>query len=264
MRKTYDSLAQAAADAEKRHNGRYSDENADEGPDGFWALGASFSDALELARKGWTDQLETALEVAETAIEMAEKENMVDSFSQPVWDVTGAMVDVGAYLSGTPECMVDYPLSTTSKVGRVITLVASCSFSAAVSADTIQRRGQLVVALAIALTRLGHGVELWVNNHTGHSKSGECEFNVKVKGVDDEIDPAQIMFAYAHPAMLRRLVFGIRESLCSDISHTPKSPTKGNFPEGTIFLPEVKSDRDVPDADSFLREYLGELGLLAE
>jgi hypothetical protein len=38
----------------------------------------------------------------------------------------------------------------------------------------------------------------------------------------------------------------------------------GTYPEGSIFLPELCSSRDVPNADEFLKKYLGELGLLAE
>ena len=92
---------------------------------------------LRMASEGWQDELESTLEIAESAIEMADKEHMTDSFNQPVWDVTGAQVDVGAYLAGTPECMIDYPLTETTKVGRVITLVASISISGSISADTI-------------------------------------------------------------------------------------------------------------------------------
>lgn len=264
MRYESESPAKAAADAERLHTGRYSNMHADEGPDGNWALGVQFPAALELARHGWRDQLDATLEVAESAVQMADKEHMMDSFNEPVWDVTGATVDVGAFLAGTPECMIDYPLSQTSKVGRIVTLVANCSASASIGADTILRRGQLIVALAMALGRLGHAVEMWAVNHTAHKGGGRCELNVKVKGVDDELDPAAVMFAYAHPAMLRRIVFGIREKKCDVYQHRPAATSESRFPEGTIFLPELLSHHDVPDADVFLRKYLGELGLLAE
>jgi len=37
-----------------------------------------------------------------------------------------------------------------------------------------------------------------------------------------------------------------------------------DLPDGTIYLPSLRSDHDVPEADQFLKQYLGELGLLAE
>jgi hypothetical protein len=268
---SYESLADAADAAEMRNAGpgghsHGRPEMVGDATD-KWAFGVSFDGALEMARHGWHEQLDVTLAITESAIEMAEQEHLTDTFA-PVWDVTGAEVDVARYLSGEPECMIDFPLSKTSKAGRVITLVASVDWSASVSADSILKRGRLIVALALALTRLGHSVEMYVNanglcrgNPSG--KYGKCELSVKVKGTDDEIDPAAIMFAYAHPAMLRRVLFGIREKSCP-AGHVPMGPSVSLYPDGTIFLPEIRSDHDVPDADQFLRKYLGELGLLAE
>jgi hypothetical protein len=257
---TYDSLASLAAESGRIKRGPYSEGYR---ADGDWTLGADFGDAVEMAATGWHDALPEALEVAESAVQMAEKEHMTDSFNQPAWDVTGAQVDVGAYLAGTPECMIDYPLTETSKVGRIITLAASCTVSASISGATVAKRGRLIVALAMALARLGHGVELWVSSTIG-TAVGSIEVNVKVKDVNDQIDPATIMFAFAHPAMFRRLIFGICEGKRRGPTGTVRPPRRESFPEGTIMLPEIYSDHDVPNADEFLRKYLGELGLLAE
>src|SRR6266566_2279928 len=153
LRCEYDSLAEFAAAAQRRATNRT---GCKDRSDSDWTLGASFADAVRMAGEGWTEQLDSALGLAESAIETADKEHMTDSFNQPVWDVTGAQVDIGAFLAGTPECMIDYPLTETSKVGRVITLIASISVSASVSADTIARRGRVITALALALSRLGH------------------------------------------------------------------------------------------------------------
>lgn len=267
LRCEYDSLAEFAAAAQRRTTGALGC-TGDSKHDSGWYLGASFADAVRMASEGWQDELEATLEIAESAVEMADKEHMTDSFNQPVWDVTGAMVDVGAYLAGTPECMIDYPLTETSKVGRVITLVASISVSGSVSADTIARRGRLIVALALALARLGHATELWISNHNSISAPG-AETRIKVKGVNDEIDPSVIMFAYAHPAVQRRLMFAVAEGYPGKWRRRtkmgrPMPPTTDGLPEGTIVLPEICSDRDIPQADEFLRRYLGELGLLAE
>jgi hypothetical protein len=219
-----------------------------------------------MARLGWTEQLDSALDLAESAVETADKQHMMDSFNSPVWDVTGAMVDVGAYLAGTPECMVDYPLSTTSKVGRVITLCASVCYFGSIGSETINRRGRVIVALALALSRLGHNVELWADISSESMSGDVLHMRVLVKGADDELDPAKVMFAYAHPAMLRRLGFAVKDKFGKryhpSVCH-PIAPAK-DLPEGTIYLPEICSYGDVPEADEFLRQYLGELGLLSD
>jgi hypothetical protein len=234
-----------------------------------WA-GASFNDSLRMAREGWSDELASAMEIAENAVTMADQEHMTESFNQPAWDVTGAQVDVGAYLAGTPECMIDYPLSTTSKVGRVITLVASSIISTMISTDTLIKRGRVITALALALARMGHAIEIW-SDSVGTKDGKTLIQRTLVKGVNDELDPAAIMFALGHPAFHRQLVLGTRDMFTgawSDMTSIKPSPRPASFaatyPEGSIFLPELCSSSDVPNADEFLKKYLGELGLLAE
>src|SRR5579872_461703 len=200
----YRSLAEYADGAVKRCRGHgrvYS------GSD--FAGYATWEQALNMARSGWHDELDTALELAESAVALAEREHMTDTF-QPVWDVSGAEVDVARYLSGEPECMIDFPLSKTSKSGRVIALCASVIYSSTLSEESVKRRGRLIAALAMALSRLGHSTELWADVSTTY-RSTDSRIRVLVKGVDDEIDPAAIMFAYAHPAMLRILGFAVAD-----------------------------------------------------
>ena len=241
-----------------------------------WRGVSSFDDALRLARYGWQEQLQAALDLAESAVKLAEQEHMLDTFN-PVWDVTGAEVDVARYLQGEPECMIDFPLTKTSKSGRVITLVVSGAVSGAVSAETIVKRGQLIVALAMALGTLGHAVEIWCD-FSSQAKGLNSYQRALVKSASDELDPASLMFALAHPAMLRVLCFAVKDGYpVKGGFHNAFGKNLGRgapagrsadqaalFPEGTIFLPEIKSSYDVPDADEFLRQYLGELGLLAE
>jgi hypothetical protein len=235
---------------------------------------ATLEESLVMAREGWRDQLESALELAESAVTMAVREHEVDTFA-PVWDVTGAEVDVARFLSGEPECMIDFPLTRTSKEGRVITLVVSSSYSSVISHDTLIRRGQVITAFALALARLGHAIEIWTDSTPVDVKNAKRRLiqRTLIKGVDDELDPAVIMFALGHPSFLRNLMHGCRGKLKGPWETFAKSggtPTPrpadyvASYPEGTIFLPELRSSSDVPDADTFLRKYLGELGLLAE
>jgi hypothetical protein len=260
---TYYSLDEYADAAERRSTGYHASGYGDD-----WA-GASFTDALALARSGWTEQLNAALDIAETAVEMCEREHEVMKFTEPVYDVCGDSVDIGRYLSGEPECMMDWPLQPTSAAGRVIVLCASMAYSAAVDAEVVQQRGQVIVALALALSRLGHNIELWSDQHCGNSVP-DIETRVLVKGADDTLDPARIMFAYAHPAMLRRLGFAVGEghpgrwSRHNKFMYGMPLPPRQNLPEGTIYLPELHSGNNVPDAHEQLKALLREVGLLAE
>jgi hypothetical protein len=237
-----------------------------------WRGHGSKQDVIKLAHTGWTEHLDEALRVAESAVSMCDQEHEMQVF-QPVWDVTGAEVDVATYLQGTPENMIDFPTANVSKVGRVITLVGNVGYSGSQSAATIIRRGQVITALALALSQLGHASEIWLD-HTIESGGRVAQIRVLVKGANDTIDPARILFAFAHPGIQRSLVFWVQDGMKTQ--HKSKAPTGiGNhygglrdpihdMPEGTIYLPTLRSAHDRTDAHTELRGYLSELGLLAD
>lgn len=234
--------------------------------------GVSSADEAEgLALDGWAEAVPDAMAIAESAIATVQAELDATAF-RPVWDVAGCEVDVARYLSGEPECMIDYEIVPTTRYGRVITLCSAISVSGAVSADTIIRRGHAVAALAFALTRLGYAVELWADKSSEPNNGSKHATRIRtlVKGANDELDPARIMFAYAHPAMNRVMGFGAMHSFPEKWQErvgvgryygSPIGP-KEDLPEGTIYLPCVKSDTDVPEADVALRQYLTDLGIL--
>jgi hypothetical protein len=259
---TYHSLEDFAAGAVKRNGGesfRYGD--GDE-----WAGGASLNEVLRMSREGWSDKLVETLDIAESAVSMAEKEHMIHTIQDTVWDVAGDEVDIDRYLSGEPECMRSWPVQRVSKMGKVITLCASVCYSSAIQPETAIRRGQVIAALALAIQKLGHAVELWIDISSGMDLKGRIR--VCLKGANDILDDSKVIFAYAHPSMLRVLGFMVWDGSANRAAQgggygRPAAPLK-DLPEGTIYLPELKSNRNLPDADEFMRQYLGEIGLLAE
>jgi hypothetical protein len=248
-------------------------------PPGTEPWRATFGNALKLATDGWSEQLPDTLTIAEDAVRMADREHTMDSF-EAVWDVTGGAVDVARYLSGEPECMIDFPLTQTSKQGRVITLAVGTAISGSVSADTYLRRGRGIVALALALARLGHAIEIWAYDSSicnGANSDHYAHLRVCVKSAHDEIDPARLMFTLAHPAMHRALMWAVRDKIAQPWrkglsmrakrglpNNTTRDAERDLYPEGAIILPGIRSYDDIPDPEEFVREQLGELGLLAE
>lgn len=221
-----------------------------------------------LAVNGWDKEVAEAMDIAETAISTVSQEIDMPSFSA-TWDVSGGEVDVARYLSGEPECMIDYHPVATPRAGRVITLCASVSYSGAVSKGAIKRRGHAIAALAFAISRMGFAVELWADMS---AKDGgyEAHMRVLVKGANDELDPARIMFAYSHPGMLRALGMPamhayppkVRSALGVGYGYGMPLDPKEDLADGTIYLPSVTSDRDIPNADVALMQYLREIGII--
>jgi hypothetical protein len=239
--------------------------------------------AFVMAREGWAAHLDDTLQIAESAVETVEREHEEMAFS-PVWQVSGGMVDMGAYLANEPECMVEFPPAKTTKTGRVVTICASISLSGAVSAERLVLKGKVVTALALELERLGMSTELIADQTvTGYDRDKHGNFpvfnqRITLKGANDALDPARILFGYAHPATLRVLALCNYHALPDDGNWpngtrswqsaiiggggygTPTPPPR-DLPEGTLYLPETLSGTDT-DAAELLTGYLRELGVI--
>lgn len=268
---TYDSVGELAA-----HGIKHIPEELETKGYGFnqrraWYGVRSMEEMHTLGTQGWQTEAAEALEVAERAIEQVDRDFHMPTF-HPVWDVAGSEVDVARYLSREPENMIDYELVPTTRSGRVIILCASISYSSAISQDTIRSRGHVIAALAFALNTLGFATELWADMSATGRTGYVMNMRTLVKGPNDSLDPAQIMMAYAHPATLRGFalpaMYGLPKHLHTTMGvggghGTPRSP-KEDLPDGTIYLPAVRSNEDLPDAQETLVHYMRELGIIPE
>jgi hypothetical protein len=249
-RKVYSSLAELVADSRPCTNNY---QGADQ-MDGW--NGATLDQAKELAVTGWNAHLDATLDLVDSAVTSVETETPSTHF-HTVYGTEGCDVDVDRYLAGEPECMISYPLVETPRVGRVITLCASIAYSASVDPPDMIRRGQVISALVLALSRMGLNTELWIDSTiTSISNSNSNTVRCLVKSANDVLDMSKVLFAYAHPAMLRQLVFGV-----PTFSHGIPQPPKKDLPEGTIYLPEICKARGAPNADQELRKLLQDIGL---
>lgn len=179
-----------------------------------WTGSESFEQACEYAIHGWTEPRETVEAVlSEVRDHIAEvtHETFVGSF-----DVAGGEVDIDRYLMREPECMVEYQLQPVATHGKVVRVLVSGGAGAHVAAETIVNRGAAVVALVEALKIAGHSVELWWEQTTANKSALPDHLVtvlVKIAGAEDRVDADGLMFALAHPSMLRRLSFAVREGM---------------------------------------------------
>ncbi|SEP54056.1 DUF7192 family protein [Amycolatopsis saalfeldensis] len=237
----------------------------------------SREEVRKLASEGWISEAEDAMEIAAESVDLVDREHDLTGF-RSIWDVAGCEVDVGRYLAKEPENMINYEIVPTTRSGRVIVLCASVAYSSVVSVDSIKKRGHGIAALAFALSKLGFSSELWadvsINSEGKKSREGKFSgrFRVQVKGSNDAVDPAFIMFAFCHPAMLRALVLPAMHEIPSrfhgplDIGRKyglPADP-KEDLHDGAIYLPSVRSEVDVPNVQEALLGYLRLLGILED
>lgn len=230
----------------------------------------------KLGAEGWEVEAAEAMDIAQKAVDEVEREYDMPAF-HPIWDVAGCEVDVARYLANEPENMIDYEIVPTTRAGRVIVLCASISYSSAITNETIKKRGHGMAALAFALNKLGFATEIWADlsaTEKINNKERRMNMRVLVKGPNDAIDPATIMFAFSHPAMLRAFGLSAMYEMPEDwrkalgvVPHgghgTPTSP-KEDLSEEAIYLPEIRSNHDVPEAHDLLIGHLKLLGIVED
>jgi hypothetical protein len=172
-----------------------------------WAGTKSLAKACDLARNGWT---EIRPEVDELLNDLTERlADKLDSLYKPQYDFGGAYVDMGRFVEGDPECMVTFQAVPEGAMGRVIKIAVSGTASAYIDAEDIKKRGVAIISLVDTINKLGFGVELWWDSTIEHT--GRHCTAVKLHDSADTLDINSVMFALAHPSMLRRLTFSVQE-----------------------------------------------------
>ena len=242
-----------------------------------WA-GASWAEAKRLAADGWTVPL-TEAEVTVGALrERAGLGGTVTSL-EPSWDVTGSEVDIGAYLAGVPECMVDAVPRQVSRRGNVVTFLISGSYDSTTPHRCVRNRGLALATLCAAIIDAGHGVEIWsgFSAMAGPRRDVRYCAVARVISAGESLDVGRLIFAVAHPAMLRRLWFAVWDgqdaatarTLCDSAYGRPGTCAATDLP-GEIRDPYVfphLSPKDpqwktLDSALSWCRDMFADLGLL--
>jgi hypothetical protein len=223
--------------------------------EGEWVGYTTADQAVEMARMGWSDCLPEVLDIVDHAVSTVEHDTTRPGF-ETVYSVEGCDVDVGRFLGGEPENMVSYPLIDVPRTGRIITLVASICYSASVDYEAMKARGMVISALCFALDRLGFGTELWADISIGGDYGPNNRTRIRIKGLNEILDPARIVYAFGHVGFYRWLGFGN-----PNFHHgRPVDPLE-DMPEGTIYLPAVCTahgktrDGIVKEVKALLKQY---------
>ncbi|NBS94381.1 MAG: hypothetical protein EBT27_11805 [Betaproteobacteria bacterium] len=204
------SLAEALDYAGDNPEPRSSDRNG-----GGWAGETkSLRDAVKLGHQGYAE-IRPDVERMFTEMESQLADRLEVAF-QTQFAVTGAVVDVGRYLGGEPECMIDFIPEPSSRMGRVVKVLVNGSASSMIDPKDIIKRGVVVCALVDSIHKLGMGVEVYVEFPTNTSGVNDPKGHVhtalvKLHDSQQLLDINNLMFALCHPSMLRRINFSVLE-----------------------------------------------------
>jgi hypothetical protein len=185
---------------------------------------ATMAEAVHLARYGWPEGRErmAAMRARINSV-VAQKAHR----PQAVYSVAGESVDIGRYLSGEPECMVEWQQEEATARGKIIRLALNASTSQAIRKDDLFLRGAAACALVDALENAGFSVEVslaWCSSSINTNNKVQIFTVVKRAGEASEID--KLAFVLAHASTQRRFLFGVLENQSAsfreefDISHS--------------------------------------------
>ena len=172
-----------------------------------WDLGAGYAGAFELARQGWPEGVKKMKKIA---VEAGEHFEQVPALE---YDVAGAFPLVPLYCAGSPEHMA-LPAEAPSR--PVCRMAVEVSQAWHIEAEASMRYGVAIVSAVQALIQAGVVVELWgvrsgkiTDNYKG--KSDWFSWAFPLGGGGQAMDLDRVAFCLAHPALSRRIVFGITE-----------------------------------------------------
>jgi hypothetical protein len=210
----FDSVHAAVAASEALHiNGESSTRDDHSG----WS-GASWQDALSMAKTGWSDvrpKVDAILEPVRDALK-----DILSDHPDRMLDMVGFEPDVDRFVMGELECMWDEVFLPQNKAGKVFTLLVNGVYDSGVQPETVFARGAAISALVEAFTLLGYELEIFVEcsvsapNYKKKSyrdKRPEWSFLTKIHNAGEPMDINNVMFALGHPAWLRRICFGVME-----------------------------------------------------
>lgn len=240
---------------------------------GQWAGADSLSEAVRICENGWNGGRKTVEDVM-GRLQTSLKQMARDMVPQMVHDVAGAYPDMGLFMEGEPECMVQFVANDDQTVGQVCRILVDCGASSLYTAEWMQKRAGAVCALVQALTMVGKSVEVWIASAVTIGKKTH-DTTVCVHQAGKSLNVDDIAFALGHPAMLRQMIFSVRHDKVMGYDTQDMGRTCGHIAETKQYLsPEVIVERAenepagtpdaVKDPEKWVRHQLVKMGLLGE
>ena len=204
----------------------------------------SWDHAVSLVRDGW----DAGTAAITKKISDVKGQEVYEAISYK-WDVVGELFDIGAVLSGEPECWLQ---PEQNQVKRLIKIAVSTDYSGSITEQQIINRGAAIVALVDALQGdPANIVELtcgaWSKNvpPLGTVES-MIHFGMSPLPMND------ITFAMAHPSMLRRFYFACWEieNKNNDASGSPGNMDPAEQAEYSLYMPCLRSWNGLEELDT--------------
>lgn len=231
-----------------------------------WTGTPSLPAARALAAEGWNDRADEIYRLSESA--RSRVQESIVPVDRLMFSVEGFAPDVGMFLSGEPDCMIDTFVEPGKKVERTRTVLVSVAASSVISADGLMKRGAACAAMVSAIEGAGIDANVWVEM-TVAAGGRRLSYLIRVKRAGESVDPAHLAFWVAHPSVLRRLVFAAMEREDAATRKCFKISVHGSFgmPCPSMHADEIGADLVIDtmrlgeNPDAWILEQVKKLGL---
>ncbi len=174
-----------------------------------WYGTDSVAESLRLARYGWAEGRERMSAMQKRLTELVRQR--VNSRQEVLWDVAGAVVDVGRFCEGEPENMMYFEPSPTEGKGRIVKLSVNVTASCDIQANDIYWRGAAIISLVDLLESNGFSVEIEVCEGSRSRGCSLMEYSFPAKVPGYQLDVDRLAFVMANPSFLRRVMLAVEE-----------------------------------------------------
>lgn len=166
-----------------------------------WTKEDSFEEAIESATRG---DIETGNSIVPSYLDC------VDSSTRKAtnyYDVSGDSVDIGRFLSGNPECMIN-----RGKKGKpLVTVVYNATQSAFVDEASVRGKGRAILTLVTSLEQSGYSVAVVAIIASTGSSRPDFIASIKIKDHSEYIDLAKLGYWLVSSSVGRRVGFRLKE-----------------------------------------------------
>lgn len=232
-----------------------------------WTPGTpTFKSAVTLARTGW--ELELPRVQSFTNDILGDIRPSLDTAFHSLYSVSGAECDISRYLSGEPENMIELVPVQISHAGRVISIHVQLNINWMVDPVELLQRGAAIVALVDILTQLQHSVEIVGEiYHSAFDDSATQSVTVLIKEATSPLDISNLIFAIAHPATHRRLMFSLMEQ--GDSTYRRLFAVPGGYGSNSV---DISSDSSIvltkadhiTNGKQWIMQHLAQFGLIGD
>ena len=197
--KEFNSVGEFLAYNQDHRKPKRTQRSSEDKNDPHWFGTKTIDEAIDLATNGWHERPNVKGLSKQITSSTTAQINVATTYN----DVCGSYVDVGAFVEGVPENMVQF---SEAEAPRIVRIGVNLSSSANQGKETFRLRGAITLAIVDKLAEAGYGCELFIYT-VSYCGTGTHSEKLVIKQADQHLDQDSLTFWCCHPSALRRLMF---------------------------------------------------------